>query len=179
MTAQQTEPAVKARTGLRTWGGAVVAGLVAGVGMGLVIQFGAGTMELIGALYGSPSDLAGWVAHLFNSVVFALIFVGVVSRPLLSDYTQTAGELVGLGVGYGAALGIVSGGFLLPVGLNAVGATELPIPLLPLPGAESEFLFPVVLGIAHLVYGSLLGGVYAVITNVGTSAEPGETSIGG
>jgi hypothetical protein len=179
LIARKTEQPTETRTGLRTWGGAVVAGLVAGVGMGLVIQFGAGTMELIGALYGTPSDLAGWVAHLFNSVAFALIFVAVVSQPLLSDYTGTAGELVGLGVGYGAALGVVTGGFLLPVGLRAVGATELPVPLLPIPGLAGEFVFPVVFGVAHLVYGALLGAVYAAIAGVGSPAEADEAGIGG
>lgn len=165
--------------GLRRWGGGVVAGLVAGAAMGFVIQFGAGTMALIGALYGSPSVLAGWIGHLFNSVVFALIFVAVVSRPLLSNYRSNAGELVGLGVGYGAALAVVTGGFLLPVGLNAVGATKLPVPLLPVPGVESEFAFPVVLGVAHLVYGALLGGIYATITGVGSPAETDDARIGG
>src|SRR6056297_440375 len=163
MTARTTESTVARPRWLRTWGGGVVAGLVAGVGMGLVIQFGAGTMALVGALYGFPTVFAGWVAHLFHSVVFALVFVAVVSQPLLSDYTTTATELVGLGLGYGAALGVFTGGFLLPAGLNAVGARELPVPLLPIPGLVGEFTFPVVLGVAHLVYGVLLGAVYATI----------------
>ena len=78
MTARTTESTVARPRWLRTWGGGVVAGLVAGVGMGLVIQFGAGTMALVGALYGFPTVFAGWVAHLFHSVVFALVFVAVV-----------------------------------------------------------------------------------------------------
>ncbi|WP_137286854.1 hypothetical protein [Halorussus salinisoli] len=179
MATRTTESTVETGRGLRRWGGAVVAGLIAGVGMGLVIQFGAGTMALIGALYGRPTVLVGWVLHLFHSVVFALIFVAVVSRTLLSDYTSSAAELVGLGVGYGAALGILTGGFLLPVGLNAVGATELPVPLLPIPGLVGEFAFPLVVVTSHLVYGVLLGAVYAAIARVGSPAETEEAGIGG
>ena len=142
--------------------------------MGLVVHFGAGTMALIGALYGRPTVLAGWVAHLFNSVVFALIFVAVVSRPLLSEYTSSAAELVGVGLGYGAALGVLTGGVLLPAGLNAVGATDPPVPLLPIPGLVGEFTFPVVLGVAHLAYGALLGAVYAAVTGVGSAPRTDE-----
>ncbi len=179
MTAEPTESTVARPQWLRTWGGGVVAGLVAGVGMGLVVQFGAGTMALVGSLYGYPTVLAGWVAHLFNSVVFALVFVAVVSRPLLDEYTTTPAELVGLGLGYGAALGVFTGGFLLPVGLNAVGARELPVPLLPIPGLVGEFAFPVVLGVAHLVYGVLLGAVYASIAGIESAPGTDETGVGG
>jgi hypothetical protein len=174
-----TKSTAERPTGVRTWGGAVLAGLVAGVGMGLVIQFGAGTMALIGGLYGLPTVLAGWVVHLLHSVVFALAFAAVVSRPLLSDYTTSAAELVGLGVGYGAALGLFTGGLLLPLGLNAVRATELPVPLLPIPGLVGEFTFPLVMAVAHLVYGALLGGVYAAIAGSGSAAETTDAGIGG
>jgi hypothetical protein len=163
---------------LQTWGGAVVAGLVAGVAMGLVVQFGAGTMALVGALYGQPTVLAGWAAHLVHSVLFALVFVAIVSHPLLDEYTSTAGEIVGLGVGYGAALGLFTGGFLLPLGLSAVGARELPVPLLPIPGLVGEFALPFTFAVAHLVYGALLGGVYAAIAGVAASAPAGETEVG-
>ncbi|MFC7080544.1 hypothetical protein [Halorussus caseinilyticus] len=178
MTARTTESPSQRPTWVRTWGGGV-AGLVAGVSMGLVVQFGAGTMALVGALYGQPTLLAGWVAHLFHSVVFALGVVAVVSRPLLSDYTSLPAELVGLGVGYGAALGVFAGGFLFPVGLRAVGATELPVPLLPIPAVVGEFVFPVVFGVAHLVYGALLGGVYAAVAGVESDPRTDDTGIGG
>lgn len=170
MTAKTTEPAAVGRTRRRRWVGGVVAGLVAGVSMGLVLHFGAGAMALVGALYGRPTVTAGWIAHLINGVVFALVFVAVVSRPLLRDYASSPAELVGLGVGYGAALGVLTGGLLLPLRLDATGAAELSLPHLAVPGLVGEFTFPVVLGVAHLVYGALLGAVYAAVA--GAVSEP-------
>lgn len=174
-----TDSTPRGRTGVRTWGGAVVAGLVAGVGMGLVVQFGAGTMALVGALYGLPTVFAGWVAHLFHGVVFALAFAALVSRLLADEYTESAAEIVGLGVGYGAALGVFTGGFLLPLGLHAMGASTLPVPLLPIPGLVGELTFPLVLAVAHLVYGALLGAVYAAIAGRESTAETADAGIGG
>nr|WP_240147499.1 hypothetical protein [Halorussus sp. JP-T4] len=132
-------------------------------------------MALVGALYGRPTVLAGWVAHLVNSVVFALLFVAVVSQPLLGDYASNTAALAGVGAGYGAALGVLTGGVLLPLGLNATGATELPVPLLPVPGLVGELAFPVVLGVAHLVYGTLLGVVYAAVAGTGSELRRDET----
>lgn len=175
MTAKTTEPTAVGRPRRRRWVGGAVAGLVAGVGMGLVLHFGAGTMALVGALYGRPTVLAGWVAHLVNSVVLALVFVAVVSQPLLRDYTSSPAEVVGLAAGYGAALGVLTGGLLLPLWLDAAGATELPVPLLPIPGLVGEFTFPVVLAVAHLVYGALLGAVYAAVAGVGSEPRSDET----
>lgn len=175
MTAKTTEPTAVGRRRRRRWVGAAVAGLVAGVGMGLVLHFGAGTMALVGALYGRPTVPAGWVVHLVNGVVFGLVFAAAVSRPLLRDYTSSPAELVGAGVGYGAALGALTGGVLLPLWLDAAGATELPVPLLPIPGLVAELAFPAVLGVAHLVYGALLGGVYAAVGGTGSETRTDET----
>ena len=146
----------------RTWTAGVVSGLVAGVGMGLVLQFGADAMPLVGALFGMPTVVGGWAVHLLTSVLFALLFAAVVSSPLLSDYTGTVGGTTGLGVLYGAGLGVVTGGLLLPLWLNAVRAEALPVPLLPLPAVVGEFVLPVVLGVGHLVYGALLGAIFAL-----------------
>lgn len=160
MTVEETATARPTKT--RTWTAGVVAGLVAGVGMGLVLQFGADAMPLVGALFGLPTVLGGWLVHLVTSVFFALLFAGVVSSPLLSDYTGTVGGTTGLGVLYGAGLGVFTGGFLLPLWLNAVRAEALPVPLLPLPTGFGEFVLPVVLALAHLVYGLLLGATFAL-----------------
>lgn len=144
------------------WRAAVLAGLVAGVGMGLVLHAGANLMPFIGALYGHQSLLWGWMAHLVNAVVFAVLFVAIASRTLAGIYTRTASELVMLGVGFGAVLGILTGGALLPLWMGAVGAATLPEPLVPVAGLD-ELATGVFFGLAHLVYGALLGGSYAVL----------------
>lgn len=133
----------------RTWGGAAAGGLVAGVGMGLIMHFVMNAMPLIGALYGQPTVAAGWLAHLFHSVVFALIFGLVIVRTPLREYGVLG--IIGLGALYGIVLEFVAAGVVLPVWANAVGAAALPVP----------FLIPIGF-VTHLVYGVLLGAVFGI-----------------
>jgi hypothetical protein len=65
-------------TSTRTWSGAVTGGIVAGVGMGLLMHFVMNAMPLIGGLYGQPTVAIGWAAHLVHSIVFALIVAAVI-----------------------------------------------------------------------------------------------------
>ncbi|WP_135305884.1 hypothetical protein [Haloarcula amylovorans] len=135
----------------RTWGEAAASGLIAGAGMGLIMHFVMGAMPLIGALYGQPTVAAGWLAHLFHSVVFALVFAAVLTRPTFREYELYG--IVGLGAVYGIILELVAAAFVLPVWANAVGAAELPVP----------FLVPIGF-LTHLVYGVLLGAVFGLLT---------------
>lgn len=157
----------------RVWVAAVLAGLVGGVGMGAVLYSTTNAMPLIGALYGQPTVVGGWVAHLFNSVVFALAFAGAVTLTPLRDYVGGVSGCAGLGLGYGALLGVVTGGIVLPVALNLVGATTLPVPLWPVSG--ESVTFGVFLAVAHLVYGVGLGTTFgvalAVLPATGVEAE--------
>lgn len=140
----------------RTWGGAAAGGLVAGVGMGLIMHFVMNAMPLIGALYGQPTVAAGWLAHLFHSVVFALIFGLVIVRTPLREYAILG--IIGLGALYGIVLEFVAAGVVLPVWANAVGAAALPVP----------FLIPIGF-VTHLVYGVLLGAVFGIAMTRGRS----------
>lgn len=142
----------------RIWIAGVGAGLVGGVGMGLIMHFVMGAMPVVGSLYGQPTVIAGWAAHLVHSVVFALIFVGLVTRTGLSRYARTTTLAAGSAIVYGAVLGIVAGAFVLPIWVNAVSAAGMPVPLLSVPSF-----------IGHLVFGLLLGGVYAVTRGTGTT----------
>ena len=65
-------------TSTRTWSGAVTGGIVAGVGMGLLMHFVMNAIPLIGGLYGQPTVAIGWAAHLVHSIVFALIVAAVI-----------------------------------------------------------------------------------------------------
>lgn len=135
----------------RTWSAAVAGGLVAGLGMGLIMDFVMGAMPLIGALYGQPTAMAGWAAHLFHSGVFALLFAVVVANTRYGTYGFAG--IVGLGVVYGILLELVAAGVVLPVWANAVGAAELPVP----------FIVPIGF-VTHVVYGVLLGVVFGWVT---------------
>ncbi|GAA3862998.1 hypothetical protein [Haloarcula argentinensis] len=143
------------------WVAGGASGLVAGVGMGVVFHAGANLMPFIGALYGWPSVLGGWVVHLLNSVLAGLLFAFVVSRSVFHGQIESVGESVAGGVVFAAAIGLLSTGFLLPVSMSALGVQSFPEPLVPLPGMLGSALVVASVGVAHLVYGLLLGWTYA------------------
>jgi signal transduction histidine kinase len=123
-----------------------VAGLIAGLTMGLVTQFGAGQFGIIGALYGVENVAVGWISHLYHSVFFALLFV-TATAPWVRD--GDGRRLSALAVGYGVALWLVAAGVVMPLWLRAVGLSA-PVPNLQVPSL-----------IAHLIWGVVFGGGYA------------------
>lgn len=142
----------------RTWSGAVAGGLVAGVGMGLIMDVVMGAMPLIGALYGQPTVAAGWLAHLFHSVVFAVVFAAAVMGTPFRRYGLVG--MIGLGAGYGIMLELVAAGVVLPLWANAVGLGPLPVP----------FLLPIGF-VTHLVYGLLLGAFFGFVVTRGPASR--------
>lgn len=149
----------------RTWIAGISSGVLGGVGMGAMLAVGTNLLPLVGALYGLPGVVGGWLAHLFNSAVFGLLFAVLVSRPLVRQGTGRADYVV-LGVAYGAGLGLVTGGVLLPLWLDVGGVSSLAVPFLPIPGFVGEFTAALVLAVSHLVYGVLLGAAYAETSGV-------------
>ena len=158
MSIQTAELSNASATTTRVWSGAVAGGLAAGVGMGLIMHFVMGAMPLVGALYGQPTVLAGWLAHLVHSVVFALVFAAVLTRTSLGEYGLLG--IVGLGAVYGVVLELVAAGVVLPLWANAVGAADLPVP----------FILPIGF-VTHVVYGVLLGAVFGAATTRGRTAS--------
>lgn len=152
------EPTIK-----NTWGAGIAGGLVGGVGMGLILHAGANIMPFIGALYGWPTVLGGWIAHLINSVVIGLVFTLIVTRRLVRQQMTSVSESVVAGVVYAAAVGLVTGGVMLPITMNAIGADSFPEPLFPLPGVLGGMLIVLSVAVAHVVYGVLLGATYGWI----------------
>ncbi|WP_238378426.1 hypothetical protein [Haloarcula rubripromontorii] len=96
-----------------------------------------------------------------NSAVAGLVFAVIVSRPVFHSQIESVGESVAAGVGFAAAIGLLSTGFLLPVSMSALEVQSFPEPLVPLPGMLGSFLVVASVGVAHLVYGLLLGWTYA------------------
>lgn len=146
-----------------TWGAGVAGGLVGGVAMGVVLHAGANMMPFVGALYGWPTAIGGWVAHLLHSVLIGLLFVAIVSRPLIAPQTTTLGGSLIAGVVYSAGVGLVTTGIMLPVAMSTLGTATLPESLLPLPGVLGGMLVIISVGVAHLLYGVLLGATYHVV----------------
>lgn len=125
--------------------------LVAGVVMGVFMQVTAGLLPVIGALYGVQSELVGWISHLFHSIVFGLLFVAGTTRPTFRAFGGVLG-LTLLGSLWGAVLWLIAAGFIMPLWLIAVGEPAI-LPNLTSPGLVS-----------HLLWGAVLGGLYAVLT---------------
>lgn len=154
-----------------TWGAGVAGGLVAGLGMGIVLHVGANAMALIGSLYGWPTVTGGWVVHLVNSVAIALLFTAVVSRPAVADRVEDVWQYVVGGVAYATAVGLVTAGVMLPVTMNLTGTRTLPETILPVSGGLGIAVVVTSVAVAHLVYGVLLGAVYGA-ANVDRAPEP-------
>lgn len=149
------------------WSAGAVAGLVGGVGMGVVLHAGANVMPLIGALYGWPTVVGGWAAHLANSVLIGLLFTAIVSRGPVREHVETTAGYALTGVGYAAAVGLVTAGVMLPVTMTLRGVRTLPEPVLPLPSPFGVVVVVLSVGVAHVVYGLLLGVTYGRLGHAG------------
>lgn len=137
------------------WASAGIAGAVAGIVFGLLIQFVVGSMTTIGALFGSPGIVTGWIVHLAFSIAFALVFAAIVEWDPIEDYANRWTTGIGLGLVYGGVLWLVNLAFIWPIWLNAVGfppGGTLPVPFLQI----KPF-------IGHLVYGAILGAGYPLL----------------
>lgn len=148
----------------RRWRAGALSGLVAGVAMGIVLHGMLGLMPTIGALVGVETALVGWTVHLSNSALFGALFVAAFDRPFFDDLRADVGGCLSLGVVHSALLGVITGGLLLPAAMAVEGATSLPVPTLPVPGLTASFEFGAVIAVAHLIYGLVLGRVFAALT---------------
>lgn len=149
--------------GVEVLTGGLTAGLAGGIGMGLVLQLGPNVFEILGALIGSSTIVAGWLVHLTLSILFGIVFATIVSRPALGEFVGTFESYVGAGIAFGAVLGILAGGLILPVAVSQAGVAVIPLPYLPLPGLAAELLGAATFAVGHLVYGTILGAVLATI----------------
>lgn len=154
------------------WSAGALGGLVGGVGMGAILHAGANVMPLIGALYGWPTVLGGWAAHLANSVLIGLLFTAIVSRRRIREHVETTAGYALTGVVYASAVGIVTAGVMLPVTMTLLGIRTLPEPILPLPSPFGVIVVVLSVGVAHVVYGLLLGTTYGRLRNAGMEASP-------
>jgi len=138
---ESNRPGVRAES-LRN---AAVAGVVAGIAMGLILQTFTGEMGIIGALYGIQTNVVGWITHLFHSVVFGTVFVAATTVDSLNHYAESLSGTVTLGILYGVLLWLVAAGVVMGVWLNLVG----------IPASIPNL--GVVSLIGHTVWGALIG----------------------
>ncbi|WP_103029488.1 ATP-binding protein [Salinibacter altiplanensis] len=128
-------------------GALALSGLAAGVVMGAYMHLTTGAVPVIGALYGTKSLLIGVLTHEFHSLVFGLIYAGILTA--LPHWWQADWRgSVGVGAAWGGALWLVASGLVMPIWLNLVGVTS-PIPTLRPNSLLAHLLWGVVLGLGH------------------------------
>lgn len=112
--------------------------------MGVVGQATSGVVPIIGALYGSTNAVVGWITHEFHSVVFGLVYTGIIASvpdPFADDWRWC----LAAGMGWAVALWLLAAGIVMPMWLRLVGqgATLPNLSLASLAG--------------HLVWGTTMG----------------------
>lgn len=163
----------------REFEAAVAGGLAGGFQAAVVLQVhDTDSIRRVGAVFGAPTLDGGWLGMFALGVLFALPFSLFVSSsidsfvqkvmllsskndylrkvlvPLLKRSALTT-TTMGLGNGYGAAVGVVVSLFLMPIWLTVVMDVPTMIPNLTVDG-----LFGVV---AWILYGGTLGLVYGLL----------------
>jgi len=135
-----------------SWQAGVLGGIVGAAVMAvLVTAMNAATLGVaIPSLYGlaPPQNMvAGLFVHVSHGAVLGVVFAAVAGA---ADVDAT-GKLVGLGLGWGVVTWVVLAALVMPVWLNLVGSPANP----PFPNFAPPSL------LWHVVYGLVLGGVYA------------------
>lgn len=157
----------------RTWsvearavGIGAVAGVLAGIGMGLVLQLGTELLPVFGALAGRASVLRGWLVHLVVSAAYGAFFAAILAYPPIRELVASADptELALVGITYAVMMAAVSIAILPFVfALPWVTAASVP-PFGNVPGPGLGGLVPAAMfAIAHVVYGAILGTAWAVV----------------
>lgn len=152
---------------------ATLAGLVAGVPTGIVLQLGTDVMTLLGVFAGG-SAVVGWIVHLVLSAAFGATFGWMVEWPVFRTLTDTTGGSVFLGVIHGVVwfayvmIGVVVPGIVRLLGYDPV---EVVLSLVPGTGGFS-LLTAGAFSAAYLLWGALLGFGYAWLEAESEEPEP-------
>ena len=168
MDGLQTEERSLREIESRAIGVGAVGGVLAGMVMGLLFQVGTGLMPVLGALAGEASILRGWIVHLTVSTLYGVLFAFLVAYPpirsFLGDFEVDDFAFAGVVYAVVMAAATVS---LLPFVFElpwVTDASTAPFPGVPGPGLLG--LIPAaIFGIAHLVYGAILGAVYGIMAD--------------
>lgn len=139
--------------GTGNWKAGVLGGVAGSAVMGaLILVMNPPTLAVaIPSLYAlapPPNPVAGLAVHLVHGAVFGVVFAGL-ARLASAD---SPGTLLGLGIGWGIATWAVFAALVMPVWLGAVGSPASP----PFPNFAPPSL------LWHVVFGVVLGGVYAL-----------------
>lgn len=151
--ATETQTASPTETGQQTWIAGVVGGLAGGLVFGAMMSMMMPDIieGAIPGMYGLSGGLAGWFLHMSHAAILGVVFAAIADvRPALSSST---GSGVTSGIVYGIVLWIILAVIVMPIWVGAMTPAEPP-----LPNINVQSL------LGHLVYGTILGGIYAVYT---------------
>lgn len=123
---------------------AVVASLVAGVVMGAGMVATGGNMPIIGALYGIRDPLVAVISHEFHSVVFGLVYAGVLST-LPANAVRRFRMQMAIAVGLGLVLWFFAAGVVMPLWLGLLGI-DAAVPMVTVPSLIGHLLWALSLG---------------------------------
>lgn len=148
----------------------IIGGIGGGIVLGVVLQFTTPLLPAMATVYqvSAPTLVVGWIAHLFNSVIFGVVFAGLVTR-YIDQYISTVLMLttrseaaknvlmpltdsLGMALVVTIAMGLIYG---LAVGLG------FGVLLVPLFAAVAQFPFlDGTLLLGYALFGVTLGGTY-------------------
>ncbi|MFC5278376.1 DUF1440 domain-containing protein [Halorubrum rubrum] len=155
--ATETATATDVSTDTGHWQAGVAGGLAGGLVFGAMMSvMTPGVLQMgIPAMYGieGPAGALGWVIHMSHGAVIGLGFAVIAG--LKPDIGDSIGTSLGVGAGYGLLVWVALAVIVMPIWLGAVGFPGAP----PLPNVGVESL------VGHVVYGTVLGGVYSSMAN--------------
>lgn len=131
------------------WFAGAVAGMIAGVVFGslMMLLMSEVIEEMIPELWGiGPGIVLGGLIHLFNSVVFGLIYAAIAGIDPIEPYANDLTTGTGIGVAYGLVVWLVAAAIVMPLWLGEPVPTIDPMSIA-----------------GHVVYGAILGALYPAI----------------
>ncbi|WP_144904744.1 DUF6789 family protein [Halobellus captivus] len=149
--ATETSTTRAAQTEDNAWQYGVIAGAIAAIVMGalMVMQMRPVIEVAIPSMYFLMGGAAGFTIHVAHGAVLGVVFAAFAA----TQTDLTTAKAIAYGVGYGVVLWVVLAVLVMPIWLSAVGSPANPS----LPNVNVMSL------VGHVVYGAVLGGVYAVL----------------
>lgn len=140
---------------------ATLAGLIAAVPTGIVLQLGTNVMTLLGSFAGE-SVVVGWIVHLLLSAAFGAQFGWMVEWPLFRTLTDTMGGSVFIGVIHGVVwYAYIVIGIVIPGIVRLLGYDPIDVILSLVPGTGGFSLLTAgAFAFAYLAWGAILGFSY-------------------
>lgn len=145
-TESKVTAAVELGTDKNHWAIGGVAGFLAGALFGAMMAH-TPMMENVAALIGLADPAAGWIIHLVIAIIFALIYVGIVSFEQVSPYANRPSVGSVVGAVYGIVLWIVGATIIMPLWLTGSLVID--------PNWMSF--------VGHIIYGGVLGVLYPIL----------------